>query len=67
MTHLATRVILDEYSAFGAVLDAAFSAERDPLAGGLRDPHDDRLFTRIVLRVPAPIGVAPSLESALPH
>ena len=67
MTHLATRVILDEHSAVGAVLDAAFAAERDPLAGRLRDPHYDRLFTRIVLKAPAPIGVGPSLEGALPH
>ena len=50
MTHLATRVILDEHSAVGAVLDAAFAAEHDPLTGGLRDPHYDRLFTRIVLK-----------------
>ena len=49
------------------VLDAAFAAERDPLAGGLRDPHYDRLFTRIVLKAPAPIGVGPSLENALAH
>lgn len=38
-------------------LDAAFQHERDPLAGGLRDPSYDRLFTRIVLTAPAPIGV----------
>ena len=42
-----------------AVLDAAFSAHRDPLAGGLRDPCYDRLFSRIVLAAPAPIGVGP--------
>jgi hemerythrin-like domain-containing protein len=42
-----------------AVLDAAFSAHRDPLAGGLRDPCYDRLFSRIVLTAPAPIGVGP--------
>ena len=39
------------------VLDAAFSEERDPMAGGLRDPLYDRLFSRIVLTAPAPIGV----------
>jgi hemerythrin-like domain-containing protein len=38
-------------------LDAAFQASRDPLAGGARDPCYDRLFTRIVLTTPAPIGV----------
>jgi hemerythrin-like domain-containing protein len=39
-------------------LDAAFAAHSDPLAGsGARDPAWDRLFTRIVLKAPAPIGV----------
>jgi hemerythrin-like domain-containing protein len=41
-------------------LDAAFLAQRDPLAGGDRDPVYDRLFTRIVMRAPAPIGVGPA-------
>ncbi len=40
-----------------AQLDAAFLRDRDPLAGGPRDPGYDRLFTRIVLTAPAPIGV----------
>jgi hemerythrin-like domain-containing protein len=40
-----------------AELDAAFQKDRDPLAGGPRDPCYDRLFTRIVLTAPAPIGV----------
>ena len=40
-----------------AELDAAFLKDRDPLAGGARDPCYDRLFTRIVLTAPAPIGV----------
>ena len=41
-----------------AALDAAFAAHRDPLASdGARDPAWDRLFTRIVLKAPAPIGV----------
>lgn len=40
-----------------AELDAAFQANRDPLVGGARDPCYDRLFTRIVLTTPAPIGV----------
>jgi hemerythrin-like domain-containing protein len=41
------------------VLDAAFAAQRDPLAGGVRSPCYDRLFSRIVLTAPAPIGVGP--------
>ncbi len=41
-----------------AELDAAFVTHRDPLApDGARDPAWDRLFTRIVLKAPAPIGV----------
>ena len=48
-----------------AELDAAFAVDRDPLAGGVRDRHYDRLFTRIVLTAPAPIGVGPSAESLL--
>ncbi|MES2977740.1 MAG: hemerythrin domain-containing protein [Pseudomonadota bacterium] len=38
-------------------LDAAFSETRDPLAGGKKDPCYDRLFTRILTKAPAPIGV----------
>lgn len=39
-------------------LDAAFAANCDPLTGKYpRDPAYDRLFTRIVMRAPAPIGV----------
>ena len=41
-------------------LDAAFAHHADPLADGHRDPIYDRLFTRIVLRAPAPIGVGPA-------
>lgn len=40
-------------------LDAAFRAKGDPLACGDHDPVYDRLFTRIVMRAPAPIGVGP--------
>ena len=40
-----------------AELDAAFTRDRDPLAGGVRDPCYERLFTRIVRTAPAPIGV----------
>ena len=42
-------------------LDIAFTADRDPLAGGRSDPAYDRLFTRIVMAAPAPIGVGPEL------
>ena len=38
-------------------VDAAFAANQDPLATSQRDPLYDRLFTRIVMRAPAPIGV----------
>ncbi|MES3004186.1 MAG: hemerythrin domain-containing protein [Pseudomonadota bacterium] len=49
-------------------LDVAFERDRDPLAGGLRDPSYERLFTRIVLAAPAPIGVGPHLgESHARH
>lgn len=41
-----------------AALDAAFAGNQDPLSGRYpRDPLYDRLFTRIVMRAPAPIGV----------
>jgi hemerythrin-like domain-containing protein len=42
-------------------LGRAFEADRDPLAGGQRDPNYQRLFTRIVLAAPAPVGVGPEL------
>jgi len=45
-----------------AELDKAFATDRDPLAGGTHDACYDRLFTRIVLAAPAPIGVGPTLE-----
>jgi hemerythrin-like domain-containing protein len=39
-------------------LDAAFASNCDPLTGTYpRDPVYDRLYTRIVMRAPAPIGV----------
>jgi hemerythrin-like domain-containing protein len=38
-------------------LTRAFEKDRDPLAGGRRDPHFEALFSRIVLSAPAPIGV----------
>jgi hemerythrin-like domain-containing protein len=40
-------------------LNSAFSSQGDPLVSGVRDPMYDRLFTRIVMRAPAPIGVGP--------
>ena len=41
-------------------LNNAFGAHHDPLAAGVRDPFYDRLFSRIVLTAPAPIGVGPA-------
>jgi len=39
-------------------LDAAFATNCDPLTGKYpRDPVYDRLFTRIVMKAPAPIGL----------
>ena len=39
-------------------LDAAFATNCDPLTGRYpRDPIYDRLFTRIVMRAPSPIGL----------
>ena len=39
-------------------LDAAFEQNRDPLSGKYPpDPAYDRLFTRIVMRAPSPIGL----------
>ena len=38
-------------------LDAAFEAQRDPLAGGARDAEYEALFNRIVNTAPAPIGL----------
>lgn len=44
-----------------ARLDAAFAEHRDPLSAvGPREPLYDRLFTQIVMRAPAPIGLGPS-------
>jgi hemerythrin-like domain-containing protein len=40
-----------------AALNQAFEQDRDPLAGGPRDPAFDKLFTRIVNTAPSPIGV----------
>ena len=51
---VAQKVLTD---ADWALLDNAFQRSRDPLAGGSYDPCYDRLFTHIVTRAPAPIGV----------
>jgi hemerythrin-like domain-containing protein len=48
-----------------AELDRAFEINRDPLASGVRDPSFDRLFTRIVLTTPAPVGVGPAWRKAI--
>jgi hemerythrin-like domain-containing protein len=44
-----------------AELTAAFQRDADPLAGGSRDPRYERLFTRIVMTAPTPIGVGEAL------
>lgn len=52
----AAQRLLDERD--WAELDAAFASHVDPLTGTHpRDPIYDRLFTRIVMKAPAPIGV----------
>ena len=43
-----------------AQLDHAFQQQQDPLVTGSHDPVYDRLFTRIVMKTPAPIGVGPA-------
>lgn len=45
-----------------AELDQAFRTDPDPLASGAHAAAYDRLFTRIVLSAPAPIGVGAALE-----
>ncbi|WP_298924269.1 hemerythrin domain-containing protein [uncultured Ramlibacter sp.] len=44
-------------------LDAAFRRDRDPLASGERPAGYDRLFTRIVMAAPAPIGLGEPLAA----
>ena len=41
-------------------LDTAFHQHQDPLVTGSHDPVYDRLFTRIVMKTPSPIGVGPA-------
>ena len=43
-------------------LDSSFRANRDGLAGAEPEAEYRQLFTRIVNRVPAPIGLGPALE-----
>jgi hemerythrin-like domain-containing protein len=43
-----------------AELDEAFRHQGDPIATGTHDPVYDRLFTRIVMKTPAPMGVGPA-------
>lgn len=50
------RRVLDEYDWAG--IDRAFKDSADPLAGGIADPAYERLFTRIVLSTPEPLGLA---------
>jgi hypothetical protein len=39
-------------------IDAGFAQNKDPLSEHMpRDPIYDRLFTKIVMRAPAPIGL----------
>jgi hemerythrin-like domain-containing protein len=57
---LAERVLTQED---WAELDEAFRANRDALAGSEPEAEYEALFTRIVNRVPAPIGLGPA-ESA---
>lgn len=45
-------------------IDTIFCAGHEDWAGMNGDPAFDKLFTRIVLAAPAPIGVGPSLEAA---
>jgi len=50
------RKVLDE--ADWKALDEAFLSNADPLVNpSLRDPAYDRLFTRIVMRAPSPVGL----------
>ena len=47
-----------------AMLDAAFTRDKDPLVEDPGNPSYERLFSRIVLSAPAPVGVGPALERA---
>ena len=55
MLPVATRLFS---AAYWKALDQAFASNTDPLSQqGAHDPGFDRLFTRIVMRAPAPTGV----------
>jgi hemerythrin-like domain-containing protein len=56
----AAQRVLD--AAEWAEIDRAFEHSRDPLAGGVADPIYERLFTRIVLATPAPLGLGRELR-----
>ncbi|MRD47939.1 hemerythrin domain-containing protein [Caenimonas koreensis DSM 17982] len=47
-----------------AQLNAAFDADPDPLTTVNRQPIYDRLFSRIVLAAPSPVGVGPAFGRA---
>ena len=50
-----------------AEIDEVFCQHHDPMSGQMRDSVYDRLFSRIVMSAPAPIGVGPALETAHPR
>ena len=45
-----------------ADIEAAFASHRDPLAGASPETHHDQLFQRIVMLVPALLGLGAPLE-----
>ena len=45
-----------------ADIEAAFASHRDPLGGTSPETHHDQLFRRIVMLVPAPLGLGAPLE-----
>jgi len=59
-TEILPTAVKELKAADWAELDEAFLVHRDPLATGTHDPVYDRLFTRIVMKTPAPIGVGPA-------
>lgn len=46
-----------------ADIEAAFATHRDPLSGASPETRHDQLFSRIVMLVPAPLGLGAPLES----
>jgi hemerythrin-like domain-containing protein len=56
---LAQRVLTPED---WADIEAAFASHRDPLAGASPETNHDQLFSRIVMLVPAPLGLGAPLE-----